>query len=295
MEVLEKARRDLMDVLRDKSNNYWDLLKMWYKRKISKDDFDYKAKEILGEEGTHLHNEFLFAILVKCLTPISSVDTSSHIIDIDRHTPNVRTSDVVVKKPKLDIPHHSALPYGYLNDFTYDTPNQMSYSKDLDNLLLCSHELLLPDFSTLHVRMLLIAWECGLELVNEETVSYVMMALEYFLKNVISACSYNSRGVSSSHISDGVSRHSIETSVSHVLQVEASNAQHVSRHQEDHSMQIITPFHLRDVLLYNGTSCVPNHFISCCITEKTIATLWHPSKREILDKQTVEQWQRHLV
>ena len=35
---------------------------------ISKDDFDSKAKALLGEGNVSLHNEFLFAILVKCQT-----------------------------------------------------------------------------------------------------------------------------------------------------------------------------------------------------------------------------------
>ena len=36
--------------------------------KITKEDFDAKAKGLLGESNVHLHNEFLFAILVKCQT-----------------------------------------------------------------------------------------------------------------------------------------------------------------------------------------------------------------------------------
>ena len=35
---------------------------------ITKESFDSKAKTLLGESNVHLHNEFLFAILVKCQT-----------------------------------------------------------------------------------------------------------------------------------------------------------------------------------------------------------------------------------
>ena len=51
-------------------------------------------------------------------------------------------------------------------------------SQDLDSLLLCSHELLLPNLSTLHTRMLLGAWETGLEGVSEEAAKLLMFALE---------------------------------------------------------------------------------------------------------------------
>ena len=35
---------------------------------IAKEDFDTKARGLLGDDNVHLHNEFLFAILVKCQT-----------------------------------------------------------------------------------------------------------------------------------------------------------------------------------------------------------------------------------
>ena len=50
--------------------------------------------------------------------------------------------------------------------------------RDLDTLLLCSHELLLPDRPTLHTRMLLLAWEAGLDGVSEEAADLLLLALE---------------------------------------------------------------------------------------------------------------------
>ena len=35
---------------------------------ITKEDFDSKARALLGEGNVQLHNEFLFSILVKCQT-----------------------------------------------------------------------------------------------------------------------------------------------------------------------------------------------------------------------------------
>ena len=49
---------------------------------------------------------------------------------------------------------------------------------DLDTLMLCSHELLLPDRVTLHTRMLLGAWEAGLDAVSEEAADLLLLALE---------------------------------------------------------------------------------------------------------------------
>lgn len=86
MADLEGVKSRLMEVLKERTARYWELMKSWYKRKvrcaalsagamhsrpsfqIAKEDFDSKAKALLGDGNVHLHNEFLFAILVKCQT-----------------------------------------------------------------------------------------------------------------------------------------------------------------------------------------------------------------------------------
>ena len=77
----------------------------------------------------------------------------------------------------------SAMPYGAMDTFQYHTPLSAQLpGRDLDTILLCSHEMLLPDHSTLHTRMLLGAWECGLEGVTEEAAHLMLLALQ------VSAC-----------------------------------------------------------------------------------------------------------
>ena len=84
------------------------------------------------------------------------------------------------KKPKLEpLPEHVALPYGALDTLQYHTaPDVQIVGRDLDSILLCSHELMLPDQATLHTRMLLGAWEAGLEGVSEEAAQLLMLAVE---------------------------------------------------------------------------------------------------------------------
>ena len=72
-----------------------------------------------------------------------------------------------------------SIPYGALDTLQYHNPPKVQIvGKDLDSLLLCSHELMLPDLATLHTRMLLGAWEAGLEGVSEEAAQLLMLALE---------------------------------------------------------------------------------------------------------------------
>ena len=183
---LDRAKSSLCEALREKTPQYWDLMKNWYKQKIAKEEFDRKAKVLLGEAGIQLHNDFLFSILIKC-------HTVSHS---DLHLPTSSSGRKIgqgidrgsVKRPKLDpTPIKDITPFGAFNERKY-----MVCGKDLDRILMCSHELLLPDLPTLHMRMLLLAWECGLDGATEDTALYISRATQVFIVGHSSACTYTS-------------------------------------------------------------------------------------------------------
>ena len=44
--------------------------------------------------------------------------------------------------------------------------------------MLCTHDLMLPDFPTLHTKMLLGAWEAGFDGVSEEAAKLLMLSLQ---------------------------------------------------------------------------------------------------------------------
>ena len=84
-------------------------------------------------------------------------------------------------KPKRQrlSPPLEPIPYGALDPLRYHIPPRVQLvGRDLDSLMLCSHELLLPDHATLHTRMLLGAWEAGLDGVAEDAAELLMLALE---------------------------------------------------------------------------------------------------------------------
>ena len=190
---------------------------------ITKEDFDSKAKGLLGESNVHLHNEFLFAILVKCQTGTALQETCTYnphthtdvyrvlfivsyhlnevinIIIISSTCFSIFLTDVPVtqsvspanspspiqppatKKPKILEPKilvATKLPRGALDPLQYYSPPSVMIFKDLDSILLCSHELVLPDVTTMHARMLLGAWEAGLEDVPEDCAVILLCALK---------------------------------------------------------------------------------------------------------------------
>lgn len=176
MADLDACRKRLLNALRDKGSKYWELMKNWYKRRISKDEFDAKAKSFLGEEGIQFHNDFLFAILVKCQGgPLQ--DRTVH----DLEYKNRMEISEEARIAKQDIQVRNLTPYGTFSSISaYDVmaTSNVICGEELDRLLLCSHELLLPDYSTLQIRMLLGSWESGLEEVSQDAVNYMMLAIE---------------------------------------------------------------------------------------------------------------------
>lgn len=70
-------------------------------------------------------------------------------------------------------------PDGALDPWNdYKPPEVQASPRDLDTVLLCSHDLLLPDLPTMHTRMLLLAWELGLEGATEESAQLLILALQ---------------------------------------------------------------------------------------------------------------------
>ena len=81
---LSSARRKLQSALGESQHEYFRQMKLWFRKRISKDDFDIEARKLLSLDSSHLHNEFLLAILNKCQTlanftptPAKTMTTSS--------------------------------------------------------------------------------------------------------------------------------------------------------------------------------------------------------------------------
>ena len=65
---LTSARRKLCAALGEKQKDYFAHMKSWFRKRISKEEFDVEARKLIPAENSHLHNEFFLAILNKCQT-----------------------------------------------------------------------------------------------------------------------------------------------------------------------------------------------------------------------------------
>ena len=72
MSELEAAKKNLGEALGDNVKQHWAKLKLWFKQKISKEEFDLEAHRLLTQDNVHSHNDFLLAILTRCQILVST-------------------------------------------------------------------------------------------------------------------------------------------------------------------------------------------------------------------------------
>ncbi|RMX49212.1 hypothetical protein pdam_00005849 [Pocillopora damicornis] len=186
---LSVARRQLSEALGDYSQTYWNNMKLWYKQKISKEDFDAQAKKCLGNDNLHFHNEFLLAILAKCQALGSS--PAPHPKTPQKLPPKPQ----LIKKGKIKK-QKKVLRANFEQRFAPCDPLQNAPQLSLKDeelsedseIGLCSYDLMLPDSATIYGRLFLGAWDAGLDSVADETVNLMLHATEYLVKDILTVC-----------------------------------------------------------------------------------------------------------
>ena len=240
---LQSARRKLQVALGDSGTDYFRQLKLWFRKHISKDIFDTEARRLLSPEDSHLHNEFLLAILNKCQTlanlPTNNVVVSAPVkLAAGGALPHAAASplsqaasaptaaaELVVPRIKNDpgglaVPGNERLKVGKARrknsksnkaafEQRFAPVNLASAARDTDTVALAAaangaaanaeseadraarfahrEAPLLPDSSLVHGRLLLAAWEEGIERVEDEAVTLVLLAVEQQLRKLVTA------------------------------------------------------------------------------------------------------------
>ena len=240
---LQSARRKLQVALGDSGTDYFRQLKLWFRKHISKDIFDTEARRLLSPEDSHLHNEFLLAILNKCQTlanlPTNNVVVSAPVkLAAGGPLPHAAASplsqaasapaaaaELVVPRIKNDpgglaVPGNERLKVGKARrknsksnkaafEQRFAPVNLASAARDTDTVALAAaangaaanaeseadraarfahrEAPLLPDSSLVHGRLLLAAWEEGIERVEDEAVTLVLLAVEQQLRKLVTA------------------------------------------------------------------------------------------------------------
>ncbi|TMW47589.1 hypothetical protein DOY81_007334, partial [Sarcophaga bullata] len=197
------AKNALMLSLGENSHKYLANMKLWFRHKWSKEQFDYESRKFLTPEKMHLHNKFLIAILNKIdafQMPQETSATNASNISLDISGAAIGTaissSSRKTKRRKssrMSSDRVTFEPYDFLDFVMEDTMKLIrpvsgteANVQILPTQRYCVQELFLPDAGFILGRFLIGAWECGLVNVEDNVAEYVAMAVQVLLKNLIS-------------------------------------------------------------------------------------------------------------
>ncbi|XP_027466385.1 transcriptional adapter 1 isoform X3 [Zalophus californianus] len=151
---LEAAKKNLSEALGDNVKQYWANLKLWFKQKISKEEFDLEAHRLLTQDNEGAG---------------SLPWTGGSAAKPGKPKGKKKLSSV---RQKFDHRFQPQNPLSGAQQFVAKDP------QDDDDLKLCSHTMMLPTRGQLEGRMIVTAYEHGLDNVTEEAVSAVVYAVE---------------------------------------------------------------------------------------------------------------------
>ncbi|XP_037936963.1 transcriptional adapter 1-like [Teleopsis dalmanni] len=184
------------------SDNVWakytSNMKMWFRHKWTKEEFDTESRKFFTPEQMHLHNRFFLAMLNKMDAyqmpppPPPSMGTQQQ----QQTGANTSTSSSSSKSRKRK--RSSRDRFGFeqqdILDFikTNNTETLRPPSGTEANLQMwptqryCRQEMFLPDPAFMLGRLMIGAWEVGLVNVDDNVAECMINAIQIFLKNLLS-------------------------------------------------------------------------------------------------------------
>ncbi|XP_064464997.1 transcriptional adapter 1-like [Ornithodoros turicata] len=311
MSQLVQAKQRIAEALGDKFKAYLNALKLWFNHKLTKDEFDIEARKILSSDAIHIHNEFLLALFNKCQSACNTQSretpsaVSSHIREkLRKGKLKAKTRPVRITFEKRFVPAQSTkhIPHAVAREVP-DSGQKLSF---------CSREHTLPDALMVNGRMFVIAWDSGLDAVDDAAVQLVMTAVQMQVKNILMAL-FSRRNAYK--IREGRFQYAVGcappnpylqnsknvsnfTSQSHATWVSATG-EHVPYivptvdwAESEAALEAAcdpvprprlppaSPFDLVEALkVHKGI--IPSHTVYAKNMERALATLWHPSHEEL--------------
>jgi len=197
-ENLKDIKKSLENALGPEDfERYLKLLKKWFSQSLTKEQFDTQARKLIPREKIHHHNQFFVAILSKCNIQYLSTPSLPSGASSSNSSSSSTTQGGKRKFQALKQLLNKTGSRGAEKRFrtsepiqTGQPPKQVQTVQDIpspisDNLTVCTKDGLLPDRSTMFGRALVIAWEAGLEEIDESSVELLVLATRDLMKNVL--------------------------------------------------------------------------------------------------------------
>lgn len=168
---LREAKQRLIDRLGPNYGIYIQLLGRWFRGSISKDEFDKNAKQLIENNFVLEHNKFWISFFHHCANSTSNSLSSYYS----------QMSETIG-----DRYHQKTRDIEFNDDRIGDSSNPSLAFADSSIILNCGTKVrCLPNKVITHMKTFVIAWEMGLESANDDVSVYINLALQHFLKNII--------------------------------------------------------------------------------------------------------------
>lgn len=178
---LVMAKQKLSDALGDRFKAYMNCLKLWFSQRLTKEEFDIEVRKFLSHDTVRVHNEFLLAFFNKCQDPAtglgSSTTSSQQVRDkLRKGKLKSKAKPVRVSFEKRFVP---AAPARHV-----PTAREPVAERSIG---FCLREHCLPDAMLVHGRMFVIAWDHGLDGVDDTAVQIVLEAIKLQMRTLLLA------------------------------------------------------------------------------------------------------------
>ncbi|XP_077506715.1 transcriptional adapter 1-like [Amblyomma americanum] len=175
------AKQKLSDALGDRFKAYMNCLKLWFGQRLSKDEFDLEVRKLLSHDTVRVHNEFLLAFFNKCQAPLTGRDSSRASSPqardkLKKGKPKSKEKPARVSFEKRFVPAASARHVPTVREPVAER-----------SIGFCLHEFCLLDAMLVHGRMYCVAWDYGLDRVDNTAVQIVLDAVKLRMRALLLA------------------------------------------------------------------------------------------------------------
>ncbi|XP_061746089.1 transcriptional adapter 1 [Nerophis ophidion] len=307
---LEIAKKNLTDAIGENVKHYWANLKLWFKHKISKEEFDIEARRLLAQENVHVHNDFLLAILTRCQIIVSTPEGAGQLQwqgGSASKPGKPKGKKKCSSRQKFD---HRFQPQNPLSAAQPFSPREAAGEDE--ELRLSAHTLLLPTRGQLEARMMVTAFELGLDNITEDSITAMTCAVEHHLKDVLTAVisrrkayrlregrfpyAFGSDVTPQPYLKNSLAAYNTVTEcpppsaslpAGPLPQISPDEAEQqavhllaCSAHSFHMALPPVTMFDLLEALqVHHGV--MPSHTMYALNMERILSRLWHPSHEEL--------------
>lgn len=193
-DTLNAAKERLMSALGDNMSAYLLNIKLWFRQKYTKEEFDIASRKLLDADKIHLHNQFFLALLNR----IDTLVVSNHSSTATDNNSNSNALGGSSKSSNSRKRKRSSRPngvtfepvkiYEYLaEEFSQIVPPSSSAGSPppISPQLFAAQELFLPHAGLVMGRLMVGAWENGLVNAEDNAAEYIVTAVQvnYFVFN----------------------------------------------------------------------------------------------------------------